>query len=302
MDARSDAYDVAQQQHGALSSKAASEAGMTSSQLHRQRSSGQLVAVHRSVSRVHGAPVTWLQQLRTATLVGNELAVVSHLAACALLGFDGFATGRVEVTVPYGHSCRHRGVVWHRSRHLGAVDITSVLGIPVTTVSRTLIDIAPLIPASRLQELIDQCIRRGDTSPARLRWRTKELCGPGRAGSTILRELLNDYLPGELVPASVFERRALRVIEAAGLPRPKVRYKVKVTGGSIEVDLAWTDVRLCVECDGAKWHDTRQRFERDAERRTLLAAAGWRVIHIRWSDLLRRPQVVVAAIRAALAA
>jgi very-short-patch-repair endonuclease len=60
-----------------------------------------------------------------------------------------------------------------------------------------------------------------------------------------------------------------------------------------EVDLAWPELRLCVEFDGWKQHGTREAFVRDRARDRALSQLGWTVLRYVWDDVVREPDTVI---------
>jgi very-short-patch-repair endonuclease len=86
---------------------------------------------------------------------------------------------------------------------------------------------------------------------------------------------------GETVTRSLLERRFLSLIDAHGLPRPRVNR----SGDHGELDATWPEQRLVVECDGFAAHGTRRAFEEDRARDRALQVAGWRVVRITWRQL-----------------
>jgi very-short-patch-repair endonuclease len=93
------------------------------------------------------------------------------------------------------------------------------------------------------------------------------------------------------------------VIRRAGLPEPAVQHRVREGRRIVaRLDLAYPDDRIAVPLDGWRFHATRSVWQRDLASRAQLAAMGWRVIPLTWSDVVHRPAEVVALIRRALAA
>ena len=62
-----------------------------------------------------------------------------------------------------------------------------------------------------------------------------------------------------------------------------------------EVDTHWPDRRLIVEVDGAG-HRRPNVKRNDARRDRLLAAAGWRVLHVDADAVVREPARVLATL------
>jgi very-short-patch-repair endonuclease len=111
--------------------------------------------------------------------------------------------------------------------------------------------------------------------------------GPRRRGSPRLRAILDDWRVHGNLPRlrSRLEAKVVARLAARDLPLPLVNHKMKVGGRRIEADLIWPEQRLVVEADGRQTHDTAAAFERDRRRDRDLAAAGYRVLRITWSQL-----------------
>jgi very-short-patch-repair endonuclease len=173
-------------------------------------------------------------------------------------------------------------------------DVRTLDRIPVTTPARTLLDLGAVVSASELERALAEAqvrrlVRRRDLLDQLERNR-------GRAGTRALREILE--VPGGPAPTrSEAERRLLRLVRSAGLPRPLVNTGV----ASLEVDVLWRDQRLVVEVDGFRCHSSRASFERDRKRDALLAASGYTVLRVTSRQLVNEPEAVVARIAGALA-
>jgi len=223
--------------------------------------------------------------------------VVSHCAAAALWGFPGFAPGSIELSVPRAR-WRARGHIVHRPMPLARADVTKIDGIPVTTVARTLIDIAGVAPAGVLEEALDDALHRKLVTVARLRRRIQETGCRGRRGSGVLADLVGARHASRKVPQSVFETRLLRVLRGAGFPPPAIQHKIRTRAGLAVLDFAYVEHRVAIEADGFQWHSSRQQWDHDRARRNALTVLGWTVIHVTWLQLRDRPDEVVEAIRA----
>ena len=87
----------------------------------------------------------------------------------------------------------------------------------------------------------------------------------------------------------------------ARLPEPVVAHPVGVAGGLVvHPDLAYPERKLALEYEG-DGHRSRREWERDIERRELLADAGWRTIRITGTQLFDHPAALVARVRRHLA-
>ncbi len=251
------------------------------------------------VFQLAGSPSSWRQSLIAAVLVWGDGAVVSHLAAAALWRLIGFEPGPVELTVPRSRRRAGPGII-HR-HPLSKADVTTIEGIPVTTPARTLIDLASVARRDALEEALDDALRRGMVSLPHLRRRMAAVARPGRKGVAVMRQLIDARNPSVAVPDSVFERRLLRLLRRGSWPAPVLQYRIYDERGLVgTVDFAYPDARLAIEADGYRWHSGRVRWDHDRGRRNRLTLLGWRVIHVTWTDLTRRPAATADLIRAAL--
>jgi very-short-patch-repair endonuclease len=181
----------------------------------------------------------------------------------------------------------------HRAREIDPRDRTTRHGIQVTSVARTLLDIAATAPARELARSAEGAqIRRLVTGRdlERVLARTD-----GHRGASALRDLLRRAAEPAMTRSEA-ERRMLALLRAAGLPPSDVN--TRVCGH--EVDMLWRAERLIVEIDGFEYHRTREAFERDRLRDARLQAAGYRVMRITWRQISQQPEAVVARVAQAL--
>lgn len=260
----------------------------------RRLASGRWERMSSGVYRLAGVPTSWRQSLFAECLSWGEGTFASHRAAAALRELPGFAPGIIELIVPRGRKRQKSDAVIHAFVELPAVDRSVVASIPVTTVARTLIDVAAVASAEAVEEALDDALRRGLVSLSRLHWRLRELGGSGRPGSAVVRKLIDARSAGE-VPQSVFETRVLRELRRAGLPPPTLQHEIRDAGGLVAVvDFAYPEQKLAIEADGYRWHSGRIKWQSDIARRNRLTALGWRLMHITWRDLAREPERVMS--------
>ena len=227
-------------------------------------------------------------------------AVISHAAAGALWQLPGFTADEIEVSLLEARRGGFGGCRVHRPKSLERIDITRIDGIPVTTPARTLIDLAGSIAVDRLEEVLDDALRRRLVTVSVLRSRLRQMGTRGRDGSGRLDLLLSKRDAAESVPQSVFETRLLRVMRRAGLPKPSVQYEVDIGNGIAVLDLAYVDHKIAIEADGFRWHSSRRQWDHDRRRRTKLTKLGWAVVHVTWPQLDERPDEVIVDIRETL--
>jgi hypothetical protein len=186
-------------------------------------------------------------------------------------------------------------VVLHRVRALHTDDGTELDRIPITTVARTLLDLAEVVPADRLARAVENAERLGLFDLIAI----EELCerSRGRRGLKPLRQAIAGYVEGP-VTRSDLEREFVAFCDRARLPRPAMNVWLE----GFEVDALWRDSRIVVEVDSYAFHRTRAAFERDRESDADLHAAGYKVIRVTHRMIEQRPQKVAKRIRSLLLA
>jgi hypothetical protein len=205
-------------------------------------------------------------------------AVLSHASAAALWNLRRSAATRTDVTVPSQNGrVRRDGIRIHRSGRLGVQDVTTKDAIPVTTVARTLLDLADVLPRQALKRAIDESeyVRLFDlTSLVAV-----VNANPGRRGATLLKGARE---PPHLT-RSELENRFLALCSRHKIPEPLTN----VTLCGYEVDAFWPHANLVVELDGYAAHGTRRAFQSDRKRDRSLVRAGFRPIRLTPLDLRR---------------
>jgi hypothetical protein len=229
-----------------------------------------------------------------AILAAGPGAVLSHRSAAVAWRVLPSGPRLVEVTTRSRAGLQQGTLRAHRNR-LASLDVTSLRGLPVTTLPRTLLDLAEIVPASELMRALDGAVRQ------RLYDRRAVEAviarSPGRRGLKPLRAALLALHPGAALTRSAFERCVLPLLEAHAVPRPEVN--VRVAG--YEVDLLWRAERLVVELDGRAFHASPAAFRDDRRRDADLQAAGYRVLRFTWHQIDAETAWVVTRIRQLLA-
>lgn len=217
-----------------------------------------------------------------AVLACGPEAAISHRAAAYLWGFWGNWTVErpAEISGPRSLRWNVPGITIHRPRSLHAHHITQVSGIPVTTVDRTLVDLAGVVTPTALRRAVATAEVLGLVDVEAVL--SEIQAAPQRTGCRALKQLL--VRPAG-VTRSELERRFLRALSTAGLPMPATNETISVKGRSLEVDVVWKRQGIVVELDGLKYHGRDQAFETDRERDRLLAVSGWKVIRVTWKQL-----------------
>jgi hypothetical protein len=228
-----------------------------------------------------------------AVLACGDGAVLSHRAAGQLWGIVRLGEGLPEVTRLKGWRSQP-GIVQHRSP-LSPDETEVVVGIPVTGLSRTLLDLASILSRERLEAALNEAEVLGLTD--RISVRTLLERYPRRPGTVMLREVLGDSRRARGVARCELERRFAALLAKTDLPPPHRNADIAVAGWFFEVDCLWRAQRLIVELDGGFVHGTWRRAERDRERDRLLMTDGWRVVRITWRQLRDDTPAVIADLR-----
>jgi hypothetical protein len=243
--------------------------------------SGRLHRIHAGVYAVGHARLTWRGRMVAAVLASGPGAVLSHRSAGIWWGLLPLgAAVRIDVSVPRGRRGA-TGVRTHRPRSLDAQDATYHDGIPITSVARTLLDLAATARPRELERALAQAERMQRYDGAAIAGvlaRSNGHQGAGRLARAAWTE--------PALTRSELERRFLDIVDRAALPRPRVNVPLDAPDhGRIEVDFHWPKHRLIVETDGEESHGTHQAFTQDRRRDAALAAAGHRVVRFTWRDV-----------------
>lgn len=285
---------LASRQHGVVARSQLLGLGLSDDAIQRRVASARLHRLHRGVYAVGHSAVPVRGSWIAAVLAGGEGAVLSHRSAAALWGFAG-SPRIVDVTAPRSRRGRP-GIRLHRARLHDPHDITRRDGFPVTSVPRTLLDLADVVRVQELERSFEEADRlRLLDVPALEEMLARS---PGRRGLRPLGALLSQARQPVPDTRSELERRFLRLCREGRLPQPAVNALV----AGYEVDACWPDRRLVVELDGYAYHRTRAAFERDRARDAVLQRVGCRVIRLTHRMIDEDPAAVVETVRSLLAA
>jgi very-short-patch-repair endonuclease len=262
-------------------------AGLSIRTIRRRLEAGRLHSLHREVYAFGHTDLSHRGSWQAAVLACGEGAVLSHRSAAALWGLIRVSSAVVEVSARRTRSKSgisvHEGGV-HRDER------TIVDRIPVTTVPRTLFDLAEVVDERRLERAFEEADRLGLLRMQAL----EEVCarGHGRHALRAIRPLIDAATMPETTRSSL-ENRFLAFCREHDLPRPQTN--VTVLGH--EVDAYWPQARLMIEADSWSFHGHRAAFERDRARDAAMQAEGYRVVRITHRRLEREPAALAAELR-----
>jgi very-short-patch-repair endonuclease len=266
--------DLARVQYSLVTRKQLLDAEFSKARIAVLLRSGALQPVRPGVYATLGSHRPWQQEVMAGVLAAGDGALASHSAAARLWHYLHRPESQVEVTLKSDVSRGGRGV--HRTTILPDEDVTERSGIPCTSFERTLCDCTTLLSSFQLGRVLDDGLRRGDASLARLQRCAARLdSGPGRRLGVVKHLLaMRDasFDPG----GSASELQVLQVIRDAGLPAPVQQHRVRVRDRTYILDFAWPEQRLLVEYYGLAVHSGASAVAHDNERLRALVGAGWR--------------------------
>jgi hypothetical protein len=286
---------LAARQHGVVSRRQLLDAGLSSRAVERRLESGRLLRLHRGVYAVGHRAVTRDAACMAATLVAAN-AVLSHRSAAALWGIRPTERERIEISVPRSLKPR-QGLQIHQAR-LPPDETDTHRGIRVTTPARTLLDLAAVLDATRLERATTEAEIRRLTSPTSLDALVARY--PNRHGTAAIKALLHQNRIASAVTKHELELRFLAFLDEARLPRPQINATIALPDKPRTVDCLWPGQRLVAELDGFATHGTRHAFEEDRARDRALQVAGYRTVRITWRQLTEGPSTVANDLRTLL--
>jgi len=278
-------------QSGVISRDQALAAGMSPRQIDRRLAAGQWVLLHPCVYFVADRELTDDARVRADALWAGESATISGLAAAWWHDLGPDAPAVVEVTVPLSRYPRARRGVRVRRRELADADRACVRDLWVTDLPLTVLEAAVAL-GDRGPEFLDRALQRRVRFDSLHRAQSRNL---GRRGATAAGRLL---VAASDRAASAAERILITLLRTAHLAGWQLHYWLR----GYELDAAFPASRVAVEVDGWAWHQDPRSFQHDRQRQNAIVLAGWTLLRFTWHDLTRRPDSVVAEIRAALTA
>jgi predicted transcriptional regulator of viral defense system len=286
--------ELAARQHLVFSLEQLIDRGLSPRTVHYRTTTGRLHRIHRAVySLVPPDQLTWRGRYLAAVLACGDGAVISHREAAALHNLRPSNRSQIDVTVPGRSAPKVSGVTVHRSLTLTAADVTVVDGIPCTTIARTHLDLAAVVPEQQTERALNQAEAMGVLNLRAIDDQLRR--NPHAPGAAQLRAALTLYIPDTAPTESDIEDAFVALCRAAGLPTPErqVWFTLNDGGDPFRVDFLWRTQRLVLEADSRTFHGTARAFEDDRRRDQRLARALWQVVRVTGRQLEDDPAWVV---------
>jgi very-short-patch-repair endonuclease len=295
--------EVAVRQYGVIARAQALAVGLSRFAIHRLTESKTWDPVHPNVYRlwpVSADEERWRQRMMAAALWLRSGSGGSHRAAALLWELDGITSAPVEMTTTGRQRSSRTGLVVHHVRSLPREDLVIRERIPVTSITRTIVDLSSVVKLATLELALESVLRRSLTTEDRIRQQIARSASTSK-GKGALLDLIG--FRGKATD-SALETIVWRTLLVGGLPAPIRQFTVVDTTGEFvtRVDLAYPDARLAIEADGYGFHSKPDDWRRDRRSQNAMTRLGWIVYRVTWEEITRRPQAVVDDIAQLLAA
>ena len=289
--------ELARRQHGVVARGQLLALGFSRRAITGRLQRGHLHEIYLGVYVLGVRRVSRRGRWMAAVLAAGEGAMLSHRSAARLWGVMPMASEWVDVTCPPSRVVQRKGIVGHVSA-IADDEQAVVDSIPATSVFRTIFDLAAVVELRELERALHEAEVQGLRDRVSLPMLLERY--PRRRGARNLRAVLGSDEPVGWT-RNDFEEAFLALIDAYGLPRPRMNADLSLRGRFFEVDALWEEQRVALELDSRGVHGTPKRFESDRQRDRILVAEGWRTMRITWLQLQEEPGAIVEDLRLALA-
>lgn len=273
----------ARKQGGFISREQCLRAGLTSRAIDGRLQSGGWTRWLPRIYLLPGIAPDTRGELTAALLWGGEDSVLSHGSAAWVHQLEDAPLPRIpELYVPNGKIAKR--IKAYRWPSAAPIERTSVRGLRVTRVERTLADLCSKWSPSFVGRGMDDALRRGLTSLDRLSSEAERARAERRRGSALFRHLLAGRDHRDSKVRSRFETKTLRLLMEVEPPVPD--HRVAVSRDTYFLDFAYPHLLVGVECQSIRWHLGEEAWKSDVARHRRLTAAGWIVLFVCWDDVM----------------
>jgi hypothetical protein len=280
---------LAVRQHGIVTVAQLLAAGMTRTGISRRVTAGRLVRVHAGVYALGHSALSREAAFIAAVFGTGPGSAISHFSAVELQGLSRAFSSLISVVSTTQR--RPAGVTVHRCRSIDPRDVTTHKGIPVTTVHRTIVDLADVV---QIPHELTAVIHEADFKGRFVEPAVRDVMARanGRRNLGVVDRAIELYRSGSAGIKSRNELAFFLLVTRAGFPEPLVN----VHAHGFERDFHWPELRLAVEVDGPG-HTREPTRDADAGRDATLLAAGYTVLRFTDHDVKFRPADVLTRLR-----
>jgi hypothetical protein len=271
--------------------------GLSTSAVDRRIDSGDFNTIVPSLYQVFASD-DHTDLIRGAQLALPD-AVASHQSAALLLAFPVLPKIEPTVTVPSHTTHRFPNVTVRRCADMRASHLATADGIRVTTIARTVFDLAGVLVFEEFERITEALLLAGRMDMRQLERMIEALARRGKPGSRTARDFVT-LRSGSDSRSTRLERLGRSVLSSAGLPSPVAQYAIPWRS-TRRFDDAYPESKLAIEWDSRSWHSQRDAMRSDRQRDREAALHGWIVVRFTWQDVTERPDEVSTAVRTLLA-
>ena len=170
-------YDIAENQAGYFVARQARLAGFNWERLSSNVRTGLFLRITRGIYRLSRFPGSPYEDIVVAWLSTGQKGVVSHDSALSMYDLTDIIPDKIHIIVPRTSSHRRKGIRQHTNQ-VSADEITQREGLPITTVARTISDVASNgLSEEFVVQAIQEGLQRGLTTKAELIQQAKKRSG-----------------------------------------------------------------------------------------------------------------------------
>ncbi len=271
---------LAADQDGRVAHRQLVRVGVSDDQIAHRIAAGRLHRLQRGVYAAGHPGETNQTRLRGALLAVGDDGLISHLAAA---GAYEIAPHPLVIDLTSPRKLRSRDGIRSHRRLIHPDEIRHLDGIPLTSPSQTIFDLATMLGTPALARTANQAFVKRLFTIDGLR-----ICGErnrGRKGATAFARLLDLLDPEGRPIRSPLEARLNAFLRARGFPPWESNVRLRVGGETIEADVLWREQRVIVEADGRDPHLAPLTFASDRRRDRRLRVEGWQPVRVTSRDL-----------------
>jgi very-short-patch-repair endonuclease len=291
--------EVARRQYGVVARSQLLQIGLTAREIDHRLTVGRLHLLHQEVYAVGHLVVPREGRWLAAVFATGPDAVLSHWSAAALWIIRPNQRSLIDVTT--SHKSRSWDGIKRHHKALPPDEVTVEDGIPVTSVPRTIFDLAATEGVDTVAAMLRESEHRNLWDRLSLpdlveRYRGRRGVEKVRLALRRITEEPSGHTRSKL------EERFAPFLRRHSLPLPRFNDWILLGAKRYQVDCHWPGTRQMVELDGWEGHKSRSAFQDDRVRDRRLKVAGYSVTHLTWNQLRDEPEQIAADLRKLLGA